>query len=1465
MPQITKIRIVNFVYNGGKSLIPDELFDLSSADTGEALNTLFECKNAGGKSILTQLIMQPIKPKAVAAKRRIENFFEFAGQHSYVVLEWNLDNSKEKLLTGISITASSNNSKEDDDEKENSINYYTFTTRYDSFSAYSISNLELSSNVDGKYVPASFDYIREKAKASRGILTYYSSKEARKWTEYLAEYGIYRQEWENVIEELNKEEGGVSDKFKDTETSNSLINKFLIPAIEKKMKNTASKDNDSSLKTMLINYAKKIADKDNVLKQHDTNKSLLMELETLNEASDALYNANSEYITSITEAKGFVMAINRKKRDVLTEKDDIKRRQEEQKTLIAHIKHENVSKDFYNAIDEHKKALSDKEEALKLLEESKDAVKAKKHEEDILRCAKLYRDIRKNDNNITEINHLIDEKENKSEDAERIANLKYSTFVKAKEAEVEQNVKKDELEEKISKKTVTITDCEKAKKKSEESYRKAESKYHQASSSLTEAKLNTDMRVKSLQIEAIRKLTGFYSADELDSEKSIKLRSKKEQEDKLSVIDTRIEEINERNIQIPQEIFILQNDQKEISRLKDETIESIKQYDALFERISKICEKYSYESTAAFKGILRDVIRRDIEETEADITTKKHKHESLNEKKKAAEFGYLHILPEIMTYVSSTGINVTTGEEYICGQIEAGTISSDKANEILHSYPELAYSLLFSNDKDIQKLLSAGNIDWLPAAVPLFTMTQIVSILDGTLDTSAYLTAIDRNFFTDRNGYIVNLKGDIESLEERMEQLSNRVKEEKEELSIAEQFTYEEGWKKVQEDRVASYDTQICNIGASIKALETEKKDLQSELLTLKDKEKKCNKAINEIYKWLSSFDELSEMVKNEQAKYTEEQDSYIAMNKAKSNYEQKCKLFESHKEELALANAEYESIKTLLKEIRTIIEGVNNAKTATLIEGEYKSLYEQYKAYQLNMNNDLEGLRVNLDSLLKDKQENENALASYNCSEGEYTNPSLIIEILPEVMNHIKELEVVRDTKQKEYTDVNGRLSASEAKVEHSKRDLEDYGGEPLPKNEIGDNFRTRITKAKENISILMEKYNKLDDEEHTLNNIVAQINNISEVLSAVDTFKDIVLRDNPDEQWSIVKKELMLRKKECAELKAKFSAMVLSIITEYKDSAILEIINKLKNINAMVEDDTIKGDRLFTASESISAMIDSITKINSKIETDLKDITNEFDNLAYHCFLQGRRICEDLRIIANSSKAHIFDDKTEQIQMIKLGLPSDKELSEEASKVSIRNEIEKGANEIKMMMVNNVEWQYITSKAEKIVSSERLLHKYLMRESIPVKVYVINLNSANSHYQQWEETFMEGKNKASGAQKFVIYFSVIASLMNYSRSASGVVNKDVKSVLLMDNPYGRITTKELLKPLFMISKRFNIQIISLSDIDKSEVSNSHDCNIVIRHTSNRLGDLEIMTHNDNEKIEHGFYKIMNRQIKLS
>lgn len=245
MPQISKVRIVNFNYNDGKRLIADELYDFASKEKDDALNVLINLANGGGKSVLVQLMMQPIIPKAKVAGRKIESFFNKASDHCFVLIEWIKDNSTEKLLTGIAMSASESSATEDDSSRGMAVKYYTFYSNYTSYSSpYDILNMSLSKKENGRFVAAEFDDVRTLARKSNGLLNYYVADDNPKWQKKLAEYGLIQSEW-RMMEKLNSEEGGLSKFFGDFKTSDHLVDRLLIPTIESKLNQTHSKEDNS--------------------------------------------------------------------------------------------------------------------------------------------------------------------------------------------------------------------------------------------------------------------------------------------------------------------------------------------------------------------------------------------------------------------------------------------------------------------------------------------------------------------------------------------------------------------------------------------------------------------------------------------------------------------------------------------------------------------------------------------------------------------------------------------------------------------------------------------------------------------------------------------------------------------------------------------------------------------------------------------------------------------------------------------------------------------------------------------------------------------------------------------------------------------------------------------------------------------------------------------------------------------
>ena len=79
-------------------------------------------------------------------------------------------------------------------------------------------------------------------------------------------------------------------------------------------------------------------------------------------------------------------------------------------------------------------------------------------------------------------------------------------------------------------------------------------------------------------------------------------------------------------------------------------------------------------------------------------------------------------------------------------------------------------------------------------------MEQVARIVDGSMERSAFLSACDRSYLTDRSGFVRNLDEEIEQVSYKIERLKGRLAQEKEDRSLAEKFSYSETWRAQQEN-----------------------------------------------------------------------------------------------------------------------------------------------------------------------------------------------------------------------------------------------------------------------------------------------------------------------------------------------------------------------------------------------------------------------------------------------------------------------------------------------------------------------------------------------------------------------------------------------------------------------------------------------------------------------------------------
>ena len=135
------------------------------------------------------------------------------------------------------------------------------------------------------------------------------------------------------------------------------------------------------------------------------------------------------------------------------------------------------------------------------------------------------------------------------------------------------------------------------------------------------------------------------------------------------------------------------------------------------------------------------------------------------------------------------------------------------------------------------------------------------------------------------------------------------------------------------------------------------------------------------------------------------------------------------------------------------------------------------------------------------------------------------------------------------------------------------------------------------------------------------------------------------------------------------------------------------------------------------------------------------------------------------------------------------------------------------------------------------------------------------------------------SGGEKFVVFFSVLSALMTYARArameaAGGDAGTDTR-VLVMDNPFGPISSEHLLNPLFEIARKHRTQLICLSDLKQNSIMNCFNLIYMLKVRTSAIGSNEYLKFeeiirdynavHDDEKLEKAVYRASDvKQISL-
>ncbi|MDD2444446.1 MAG: hypothetical protein PHS52_08105, partial [Desulfotomaculaceae bacterium] len=319
------------------------------------------------------------------------------------------------------------------------------------------------------------------------------------------------------------------------------------------------------------------------------------------------------------------------------------------------------------------------------------------------------------------------------------------------------------------------------------------------------------------------------------------------------------------------------------------------------------------------------------------------------------------------------------------------------------------------------------------------------------------------------------------------------------------------------------------------------------------------------------------------------------------------------------------------------------------------------------------------------------------------------------------------------------------------------------------------------------------------------------------------------------------------------------------------LNFDNIFKGLDPLWDKAGLEFDDFFYLFERMSLHADKLAELIRLYEDQLANLEQNKKDMVQQSFYQGMRVYEEIQWISDNSKVRL-QGRARPVQMLKVDLQLD---NKDAAMQRVKDYIEECIMKVREETRQEKREDEVRKTVAKLMSNRELLNVFLGNSRIPVSVFKIDLNMQNSRLKLWEDAVREN----SGGEKFVIFFSVLSALITYTRArameAAGADSDTDTRVLVMDNPFGPISSEHLLNPLFEIAKKHRTQLICLSDLKQNSIMNCFNLIYMLKIRTSAIGSNEYLkfeeilrdesTVQDDEKLEKAVFRASDvKQISL-
>lgn len=847
----------------------------------------------------------------------------------------------------------------------------------------------------------------------------------------------------------------------------------------------------------------------------------------------------------------------------------------------------------------------------------------------------------------------------------------------------------------------------------------------------------------------------------------------------------------------------------------------IKQYEKEKRQIQEIISKYCNERFSLFdKESIIVHLRKNYEEWNQKATISEM---AINEGMKM-----INGIREGITYLPATLINalkeneleIYTGEQYLRG------LSTFDREKIISKNPFLPYSLIVT-DKErlaLQELIEYFDLSQL---VPIFNHSNKESLTvtgDNQILSNPSLLKYDQDGL---DAYIERIEKQIESLQIEKKEAIQAAEQYMKSVDVVNSFN----WSKEDESGLyQKHDEIMASIDKSISEQNERKNKVDRLREDVKKYEDKCREIKTDTENYLKNMDIFDEYV-NKNKEYSQDYESlqHIVSQIEKLNKEviklndnlgTIDKTIEKLKIDQSLKSEGFKTMKINYNKYKEAEEDVIIDVTMIELEGRLKACKEKVSNDATLITNIIERIQRDID------RANDN-IKRLGLNTADVRVVVYYSEVEKELHNEIDRHKRLRDKHDTNYKRLDKKITGLNGERKPKIESLK--GNQILDRSDIKGEFDKRQAKLNETISSLEDGRNKMISQKTLLSNLNTRIETKIEFIIQMifDQNAEIQIDENTEESIkALIEKFNSAMKKTSASI-TEFDKTCKEIKNNYINTISGTVQEAIKGIYEQIDNLTRSYDKYYYLTERISFYDELLSSTMKLMQTKIDQLKHSKNDLTEHAYLEAKNVYDEIPKVVDNSSIEI-DGVKKKI----LDIQYDKIQSDEIAKDRIKDHIFICLNNITQEIKNNEDESKVRKNIIKVLSTKELLNVISNLDNFKVKAYKVDINEKNRRMMSWEDLIV----KNSGGEKFVAYFSLLVALISYSRKNSHAIDifkkKEESKVLIMDNPFGPITSGHLLKPMFDIAEKYNTQLICLSDIKEGAVISSFNLvyNIKIR-----------------------------------